>query len=154
MIFFGVPSVSQQLLSQIIIAYFFLSSFPEGKSLIAVFFEHHRISPGRIKRLFHLGTCPLLGPHGQMRTALIAVWAQAAGEKWYSCPQKAQALWSFHSDSGTDSNLVCFSLSFCTWLPVALMRMEVGGSPPFRVFSVLYVGLIQARQLLTIENVL
>lgn len=87
------------------------------------------------------------------RTALIAVWAQAAGEKWCSCPQKAQALWSSHSDSITDYNLVCFSLSFWAWLPVALMRMEVGESPPFRVVSVLCVGLIQAGQLLTIENV-
>lgn len=63
-------------------------------------------------------------------------------------------LWSSHSGSGTDYSLVCFSLSFWAWLPVALMRMEVGWSPPFRVVSVLCIGLIQAGQLLTIENVL
>ena len=33
-------------------------------------------------------------------------------------------LWSSHSGSGTDYSLVCFSLSFWAWLPVALMRME------------------------------
>ena len=156
MIFLCVPGVSWQLLSQIIIAYFFSIQFSRRKIFDSSFFwtsqdisrqDQKALSP--LHMPFPGATWPDEGqlslqfePRLQGRND-VAVLRRHRGP-----------LWSSHSDSGTDYNLVCFSLSFWAWLPVALMRMEVGGSPPFRVVSILCVGLIQAGQLLTIENVL